>query len=134
MSMRRAITFLLWTCLAAAPAALADDGERGKPREDECMKVDTEARYGAYGYDHIVHLENRCKTDMRCEVKTNANPKPTTVDVPRGEKRSVMTFRGSPAREFQADVDCNAPGEKRRADKDKDKDRGKGKGKKDEAR
>jgi hypothetical protein len=125
MPIRRAITCLLWTCLTASPSALADDGEREKPKDGDCMKVDTEARYGAYGYDHIVHLDNGCKTDMRCEVKTNANPKPTTVEVPRGEKRSVMTYRGSPAREFQADVDCKAPGD--RTGKGKGKSKGKSK-------
>jgi hypothetical protein len=62
---------------------------------------------------------------MRCEVKTNANPKPTTVDVPRGEKRSVMTFRGSPAREFQADVSCKAPGKRRDEGKSKSKPKSK---------
>jgi hypothetical protein len=43
-------------------------------------------------------------------VKTNLNPEPTTVTVPGKEKRLVVTFRGSPAREFTPDVRCEPEG------------------------
>lgn len=95
-------------CFAAGEVA-ADDGERGRPapqQPKECVKVSTEARYAAYGYDHLVDVTNGCDKAMTCDVSTNVNPTPTTVEVAVGETKTVLTYRGSPAREFSAKVDC----------------------------
>ncbi|MDD9936401.1 MAG: hypothetical protein OXT09_22505 [Myxococcales bacterium] len=93
-------------CVAAARAQSLDDGERGKPDAGPCVKSSAHSRYSGYGYDHLVTLENGCKTDMHCRVTTNANPKGVEIDVPKGEERTVITFRGSPAREFDHDAEC----------------------------
>lgn len=92
----------------SAPAATRlDDGERDKPEAaGKCVKAKPEARYSGYGYDHLVHLDNTCKEDMLCTVTTNANARGVKVDVPKGEQRVVVTFRGSPAREFTYEVEC----------------------------
>ena len=96
----------LIACLACAPAiAGADDGERA-PKPATCVKVHTEARYVPYGYDHIVELENTCDKAMVCDVSTDVNPTPTTVELAAGETKSTLTYRGSPASEFKAQVDC----------------------------
>jgi hypothetical protein len=84
----------------------ADDGERGPKPAGDCVKVTSEARYAAYGYDHIVTLENTCDGAMRCEVSTDVNPTPATVELAKGETKSVLTFRGSPASEFKAKAEC----------------------------
>jgi hypothetical protein len=90
-----------------APTTRLDDGERDKPEAaGKCVKAKPEARYSGYGYDHLVHLDNTCKEDMRCTVTTNTNARGVKIDVPKGEQRVVVTFRGSPAREFTYDVEC----------------------------
>ncbi len=71
-----------------------------------CVKWESEARWVAYGYNHLVHLENTCKKAMRCEVATDVNPEPQSADLESEEKETVVTFQGSPASEFKATVVC----------------------------
>jgi hypothetical protein len=40
-------------------------------------------------------------------VKTDVNPDAATVDLDPGETKSVVTWRGSPARVFKPDVKCS---------------------------
>lgn len=101
-------------CLALATSAGASDpaqplaeGERAPDKGvSDCAKVRTSAHYGAYGYDHIVEIENTCDETVICSVVTNVNTKASEVTVAPKQKKSVTTFRGSPAREFEADVSC----------------------------
>jgi hypothetical protein len=88
-----------------APPRDPDAGE-GPPENPECVHVRTEARYVAYGYDHIVEIENTCEKAMRCTVMTDVNPEIAIVSVAVGQTRSITTFRGSPSREFKATVAC----------------------------
>ena len=105
----RALCFALLLAGASVCAHVsADDGERGPPPAADCVKVSSEARYVAYGYDHVVTLENTCEKAMRCEVSTDVNPTPATVELATGETKSVLTYRGSPASEFKAKADCTA--------------------------
>jgi hypothetical protein len=83
-------------------------GEHDAPKIPKCAHVSSEARYGAYGYDHLVEIENGCDHALQCTVKTDVNPEPSNVAVPAKETRTVVTFRGSPSREFKADVRCTA--------------------------
>lgn len=71
-----------------------------------CVSAWGEARYGNAGYDHIVHIKNRCEKTVLCRVTTNVNPDPVEGTVAPREEREVLTFRGSPAREFVPKVDC----------------------------
>lgn len=87
-----------------------DDRERGAAASQKCFKTRSEARYAAYGYDHLVEIENTCDKPLLCVVKTDVNPDPSNVTVPGKEKRMVVTFRGSPAREFKPDVRCTIEG------------------------
>jgi hypothetical protein len=75
-----------------------------------CVDVSTEASFASVGYDHIVTLKCACKKTMACSVKTNVNPDPASVTLAPGETESVTTWRGSPAREFTADVTCTPAG------------------------
>jgi hypothetical protein len=63
-----------------------------------------------YGYDHVVTLRAACKKPQRCTVKTDAAPNPVVVDLAASETKSIVTFKGSPSREFRADVSCRAVG------------------------
>ena len=95
--------------VAAAPTHAADP-DRKPPAPSECVKTRTEARYSGYGYDHIVHVTNGCASAMRCAITTSANPQATTVTVASGKTESVVTYRGSPAREFTAQATCQPAG------------------------
>jgi hypothetical protein len=87
------------------------DAGAAPPPCPECVHVRTEARYVAYGYDHIVEIENECEKTMLCTVMTDVNPQAASVSVAAGQTRSITTFRGSPAREFKATVLCDEPGD-----------------------
>jgi hypothetical protein len=71
-----------------------------------CVASWGESRYRNYGYDHIVHVRNRCQKPVLCRVSTNVNPDPVEGTVAPNEERELLTFRGSPAREFVPKVDC----------------------------
>jgi hypothetical protein len=72
-----------------------------------CVHVRAEARYRNYGYDHVVRLLNRCERRMSCDVATDVNPTAIRVNIAANEQRDVLTFRGSPAREFAPVVACS---------------------------
>jgi hypothetical protein len=106
---------LLACCLLSAAApGLAQDFLQDAPRKPaaqhsklpECVSVTTEAAFASVGYDHIVRLKNACKTTVSCSVKTDVNPEPATATLAPGESTSMVTWRGSPAREFKPDVSC----------------------------
>ena len=75
-----------------------------------CVTARAEARWAAYAYDHVVHLQNACAGAHRCVVATNVNPDPQTVIVPGRSGVEVLTFRGSPARTFVPSVGCAPAG------------------------
>ncbi len=96
---------------AATPGARADDkpekgGAPSAEKLPKCVDVRGEARYSGYGYDHLVEVANRCDKPVNCTVATDVNPQPQSISVKPGEKSSVQTFRGSPARAFKPDVAC----------------------------
>jgi len=71
-----------------------------------CATFKTEAAFVGLAYNHLVHLHNACAYAVSCRVKTDVNPKEETVTVPAGGNKTQLTFRGSPAREFNAKVTC----------------------------
>jgi hypothetical protein len=71
-----------------------------------CIQVRASAPYGNAGYDHIVTLHNGCEKPAACRVSTNVNPDVVSVVLAPDEEKSVLTFRGSPARTFRAHVSC----------------------------
>lgn len=74
--------------------------------ELDCVEVWGEARYRNYGYDHIVHLKSHCPTAASCDVSTNVNPEAVRAVVLPQQHLEVLTFRGSPAREFIPRAEC----------------------------
>ena len=73
-----------------------------------CIKVTLSAPYRGSGYDHTVTLESSCTAAAECNVKST-DPTPTHATVPPGKTVELLIWRGSPAYEFQADVDCKLP-------------------------
>jgi hypothetical protein len=87
-----------------SPAASAQTAGR----LPSCVDVRTEARFRNYGYDHLVTVRNGCDQAQSCDVATNVSPDPSRVTVQPHSEVEVLTFRGSPAREFTAKVDCRS--------------------------
>ncbi len=85
--------------------ALAQDKAPEKPLP-ECVSVEAFARYGAYGYDHVVTVNNDCDKTAQCEVSTDVAPEVIALTVRAHASESVVTYRGSPAYEFSAKVRC----------------------------
>lgn len=72
----------------------------------DCVTVRAIVRYGAGAYNHWVRVENGCERRVRCQIATNVNPDPIAATIDPGQNREVMTFMGSPAREFTPRVTC----------------------------
>jgi hypothetical protein len=75
-------------------------------RRAGCVDYWPEVRYRNYGYDHIVHLLSRCEVVVFCRVSSDVNPVPAEVTLLPRAQVDVLTFRGSPAREFTPKVEC----------------------------
>jgi hypothetical protein len=81
-------------------------GRADDPAPVTCVKWTAEAKFVGLAYNHLVHLDNQCDFTASCRVKTNVNPKEETVVLKSKETKTHLTFRGSPAREFKAEVVC----------------------------
>jgi hypothetical protein len=84
----------------ASPVLLAADEKQA------CVSFSAEARFRNLAHDHVVRLLSRCRAPVRCAVSTDVNPTGVEVDVRPSEHVEVLTYRGSPAREFEAHVEC----------------------------
>lgn len=110
--MRLRALLIVLGCAGLVSVASADDGAPKKGRKSkpgsvsECVSVETQAIYGAYGYDHHVILHNGCDKTVRCEVTTSSNPDATTVTLVKNQTQDLLMFRASPAREVSANVKC----------------------------
>lgn len=94
---------------SVAACLLEPASSRAAPPEkpNACVVQRTEVRYSGAGYDHWVHLTNNCESTVVCQVRTNVNEEGVSVKVASKASESVLTWRGSPAREFTATVDCH---------------------------
>jgi hypothetical protein len=94
--------------LFAAPFAADAEAPPVAPKPDApaCVKHRAEARYRNLAYDHLVHVRNACGERVVCRISTNVYPLPVELSLTPGEGREVLTWRGSPAREFTALVAC----------------------------
>jgi hypothetical protein len=77
-----------------------------KKRPAGCVDVSGQARFASIGYDHIVTLKSDCKKPVKCQVRTNVTSEPVGVDLAPAAEETIVTWRGSPAREFTPDVTC----------------------------
>ena len=76
-----------------------------------CVAVHGEARYRAYGYDHVVVVRNDCAEPVSCEITTDVDPQPVhAVTVAPESAVDVLTRRGSPAQDFVAQAICKRQG------------------------
>lgn len=91
----------------ATPAPAAEQPDAGPPSgTPSCVTYFTQVIYRAYGYDHWVIIRNDCAAVAHCVVRTDVNPNPIETYVAPDSTKRVLTFRGSPSREFRASVSC----------------------------
>src|SRR5262245_31504606 len=90
-----------------ATQAAPDGGARDAgPPVPACVSVHSYARYGAVGYDHIVSISNGCSKLVDCVVRTDVSADPILASIPPRQSTDLVTWRGSPAYTFKADVKC----------------------------
>ena len=95
----------MWALASSGGLAAQDAGKSDKA--GECVHVRSDASFASVGYDHIVTLKSACPKRVSCSVKTDVNPDAASVDLQPGEEKSVVTWRGSPARVFTPIVKCS---------------------------
>ena len=106
-----AVVALLFPVLSfgtAMPVSAVNKGGMWSGIAERCVYWSSEARFEGMGFSHYVHLHNRCKDFMRCDVKTSVNKTPIRVQLKPDAKRTVKTFAGSPSSEFKTYVRCAA--------------------------
>lgn len=107
MMIRNAVAMLLLSLtLGGSAPASSGSGRTESGIASRCVHWKAEARFQGLGFNHYVHLHNRCEIVMRCEVKTNVNNTSRTVTLDPNEKHTVKTFTGSPSSEFKTRVSC----------------------------
>lgn len=99
------ITLTIATVIAVF-VLLPRPGGAESSKSANCVSWTQEAKFVGYAYNHLVHLRNQCAQPVTCSVKTDVNPKPQTVALDKGAQKTVLTFRGSPAKTFRATVTC----------------------------
>jgi len=92
--------------LSAEPSSAVGDERRLLT----CVEWWPEARYSGTGYDHWVHLQSSCSEQALCHVVTDVNPDVLVAAIDPGQHVAVLTWRGSPAYEFTAAVECRRAG------------------------
>jgi hypothetical protein len=105
--MRAAASFLFLALALTAMLALDPRAAKAEaPTPNSCIKFWGEVRYGALGYNHLVHVANACQAAAECIVSTDVNPDEQKVTVNGKSEEVVTTFMGSPARAFAPRVKC----------------------------
>jgi hypothetical protein len=89
-----------------AAAGSSDQDILAPAEEQACVSFSAEARFRNHAHDHFVRLLSRCEKSVVCTVSTDVNPSGVEAEVRPSEHAEVLTFRGSPAREFEARVGC----------------------------
>lgn len=101
--MKKALAVLVVWLVPAL--ALAGDVAGERP---DCVHASATAVMTAFGYDHVVRIENTCSSAMRCLSHTSSAPSPVESVIERDSHTELSLFRGSPASEFSATVACQA--------------------------
>ena len=82
----------------------AEAADAGVPTD--CISFWGEARFGGVGFNHVVHVANKCEESAVCDVSTDVSPAPQTVTVPGGRTVEVVTYLDSPVSKFTPRVTC----------------------------
>ena len=107
-SSRRFVNVLVLavSCSCFATLVHAEPPPAPEKSMSACTEVRTEVVYENLGYTHTVILTNHCGKPLVCTITTTSNPEPILANLTPEETHAVVAFRGSPAREFSATVNC----------------------------
>lgn len=104
--LRYALLAFVAVLVCGSAPALAQDSGAAETTNTTCHSVSGEARYLAYGYNHVVTVTNTCDRPLRCLVWTNVDAdKKELVVAPKSTGESVVRV-GSPAQAFAAQGVC----------------------------
>lgn len=95
---------------SAAPEATAELPARELAENPPCVRFVAEARYRGIGYEHLVHIANGCPRLAACVITTDVNPDAIEARIDAESTATVLTYRGSPASTFVANVSCQLEG------------------------
>jgi hypothetical protein len=95
-----------WRMLAVMALAASASPASAKEAAPPCMSAWSEVRPRYPGYDHVVHIVSRCSAEIVCTVTTDVSADLHEERVAPDSEVEVLTFRGSPASEFRAQIVC----------------------------
>jgi hypothetical protein len=101
---RVAVVVLAAVAIGIPVAARAEAADGGAAQD--CISFWGEARFGGVGFNHVVHIANKCEESAVCDVSTDVSPAPQTVQVPGGRTVEVVTYLDSPVSKFTPRVTC----------------------------
>ncbi len=85
---------------ALGPRARAEPAPAEPSGLPACVTLTGEARLGAYGYTHVVRVQNACAQDAECLVGTSVDPTPAALKVGARASAELVVRVGSPSRVF----------------------------------
>ncbi len=101
-----AAVLLLAFALTGASSAGDSKAAGNKPVVAPCVKYWGEARGQAYGFKHVVHLDNQCPKPASCDVSTDVSPEVQKVSLAKDERIEVVTYLESTVANFVPKVVC----------------------------
>lgn len=111
--MKRSFTALVAALLVLGALAPGAGAEPAQPEPGAmpggmpaCVKLTGEAQMGAYGYNHVVRVQNGCTQDADCLVATSVDPTPAALKVAAQTSAELIVRVGSPARVFTPTGTC----------------------------
>ncbi len=94
----------------ATPEASTELRAQKLAENPPCVRFVAEARYRGIGYEHLVHIANGCPRLALCVITTDVNPDAIEARIDAESTATVLTYRGSPASTFVANVRCQLEG------------------------
>jgi hypothetical protein len=101
----RALSALLLSLLVLAAGTASGQGSADGDRPD-CVIASATSGLGVYGNNLSVNVRNTCAYEVTCRVSSDVNPAVTEIHLAPGRSTDVAQFRESPARVFEARVEC----------------------------
>ena len=89
-----------------ASHAMAGGAASGTAGPSGCVSWSAQARPAGFAFDHTIDLESRCQAVVTCDIRSSTNPQSMTATLQPSDKKTLLIWRGSPAREVTAEVTC----------------------------
>ncbi len=73
-----------------------------------CVQVTPQPVFNGSGFNHLVHVDNRCAQAVSCTVTTDINPQAQSATIPSQGTHTFNTFFNAAAYGFTPTVRCAA--------------------------